>query len=83
MPTDVADEAAVRALIDGTVDAWGRLDVLVNNAGVGILATVDQTTAAEFERIVRVNYLGAVHGVLAALPTCGARGAATSSTSPP
>jgi short-subunit dehydrogenase len=68
VPTDVADEAAIRALIDGTVDAWGRLDVLVNNAGVGILATVDQTTPAEFEWLVRVNYLGAVHGVLAALP---------------
>jgi short-subunit dehydrogenase len=68
VPTDVADEAAVRTLIDGTVAAWGRLDVLVNNAGVGILATVDQTAPAEFERLIRVNYLGAVHGVLAALP---------------
>jgi short-subunit dehydrogenase len=68
VPTDVADEAAVRALVDGTADAWGRLDVLVNNAGIGLLATVEQTTPAEFERILRVNYLGAVHGVLAALP---------------
>ena len=75
VPTDVADEAAVRALIDGTVAAWGRLDVLVNNAGIGILATVDQTTPAEFERIVRVNYLGAVHGVLAALPHMRRQGA--------
>jgi short-subunit dehydrogenase len=68
VPTDVADEAAVHALVDGTVSAWGRLDVLVNNAGVGILATVEQTAGAEFERLVRVNYLGAVHAVLAALP---------------
>ena len=75
VPTDVADEAAVRALIDGTVAAWGRLDVLVNNAGVGILATVDQTAAAEFERLVRVNYLGAVYGVLAALPHMRRQGA--------
>ncbi len=74
-PTDVADEAQVRALIDGTVDAWGRLDVLVNNAGVGILATVEQTTSAEFEEIVRVNYLGTVYGVLAALPHMRRQGA--------
>ncbi|HWC02088.1 MAG TPA: SDR family oxidoreductase [Methylomirabilota bacterium] len=75
VPTDVGDEAAVRALVDGTVGAWGRLDVLVNNAGIGILATADQTTPAEFERLVRVNYLGAVHGVLAALPHMRRQGA--------
>jgi short-subunit dehydrogenase len=74
-PTDVGDAAAVRALIDGTAEAWGRLDVLVNNAGIGILATVEQTTAAEFEEIMRVNYLGAVHGVLAALPHMRRQGA--------
>jgi short-subunit dehydrogenase len=68
VPTDVGDEASVRALIDGAVAEWGRLDILVNNAGIGILATVEQTTPAEFEQLLRVNYLGAVHGVLAALP---------------
>ena len=75
VPTDVGDEASVRALIDGTVAEWGRLDVLVNNAGIGIPATVEQTTPAEFERLLRVNYLGAVHGVLAALPHMRRQGA--------
>ena len=68
VPTDVADPAALRALIDGTVEAWGRLDVLVNNAGIGVLARVEDTTPAEYERLMQVNYLAAVHGVLAALP---------------
>jgi short-subunit dehydrogenase len=68
VPTDVADEAAIRDLVDGTVAAWGRLDVLVNNAGVGVLAPVEQTPPAEFERLMRVNFHAAVHGVLAALP---------------
>jgi short-subunit dehydrogenase len=68
VPTDVRDEAAVRALVDGTVEAWGRLDVLINNAGIGMLALVTQTSAAEFEALMRVNFLGAVYGVLAALP---------------
>lgn len=67
-PTDVADEAAVRALVDGTVAEWGRLDVLVNNAGMGLLARVGETSAAEFDRLMRVNFLGAVYGVLAVLP---------------
>jgi short-subunit dehydrogenase len=53
-PTDVADGAAIRDLVGGPV-AWGRLDVLVNNAGVGVLAPVEQTTPAEFERLMRVN----------------------------
>jgi short-subunit dehydrogenase len=66
--TDVRDEAAVQALLDGTVAAWGRLDVLVNNAGIGLLATVAQTSSAEFEAIMRVNFLGSVYGILAALP---------------
>ena len=65
----------MRALIDGTVATWGRLDVLVNNAGVGILATVEQTTPAEYERLMPVNYLGAVYGVLAALPHMRRQGA--------
>jgi short-subunit dehydrogenase len=68
VPTDVCEEAAVQALIDETVAAWGRLDVLVNNAGIGMLAPTASTSAAEFEAIMRVNYLGTVHGVLAALP---------------
>jgi short-subunit dehydrogenase len=68
VPTDVADEAAVRALVDGTAAAWGRLDVLMNNAGAGIVAPVEQTTAAEFERLMRVNFHAAVVGTLAALP---------------
>jgi len=68
VPTDVREEAAVQALVDGTVAAWGRLDVLVNNAGAGLLATVAQTRASEFEAMMRVNYLSVVYGVLAALP---------------
>jgi short-subunit dehydrogenase len=68
VPTDVTDEAAVRALVDGTVAAWGRLDVLVNNAGAGVLAPIDRTSAAEFEAMMRVNFFGAVYGILAALP---------------
>ena len=68
VPTDVTDERAVRDLVDGAAAAGGRLDVFVGNAGAGILATVEQTTGAEFERLMRLNFLGVVHGVLAALP---------------
>jgi short-subunit dehydrogenase len=68
VPTDVADETAMRALVDGTVAAWGRIDALVSNAGIGLLAPVTETTAAEFDAIMRVNFFGALYGILAALP---------------
>src|SRR5437867_602586 len=68
VPTDVVDEAAVRALVEETAKAWGRLDVVVANAGIGLLAPAAETTAAEFEQIMRVNFLGVVYAVLAALP---------------
>jgi short-subunit dehydrogenase len=68
VPTDVRDESAVHALVEGTVAAWDRLDILVNNAGAGVLAPIGDTTAADFEDQLHVNFLSAVYGVLAALP---------------
>ena len=68
IPTDVAEEAEVRALVDATVARWGRIDILVNNAGVGLLARVAETGPREFERLMAVNFFGAVYGILAALP---------------
>lgn len=68
IPTDVAEETGVRALVDATVARWGRIDVLVNNAGVGLLARVTETSPREFERLMAVNFFGAVYGILAVLP---------------
>jgi len=57
---DVRDEAAVEAAIDGAAEAWGRIDVLVNNAGVAdaFKPTLDQSRA-EFEAVFDVNLTGA------------------------
>jgi short-subunit dehydrogenase len=69
VPTDVGDEAQCRALIDRAVGEFGRIDTLVNNAGIGMWARFDEMTdLAPFERIMRVNYLGSVYPTFHALP---------------
>jgi len=67
--TDVTDATACRALVDRTVSHYGRLDMLVNNAGLGMWAKVREVQdLGIFERVMRVNYLGAVYCTIAALP---------------
>ena len=51
---DVTDEAGIRELFAGLE----RLDVLVNNAGIGLVGTVEDTETADFERLLRVNVTG-------------------------
>lgn len=69
VPTDVADAAQCRALIDRTVAEFGRMDTLVNNAGISMWARFDEVTdLAPFERMMQVNYFGSVYCTHAALP---------------
>lgn len=68
VPTDVADPAAVRALAAAAEQRFGRIDTWVNNAAVGVWGRVEEITDEEFDRVMRVNFLGQVHGVRAALP---------------
>jgi len=69
VPTDVSDEAACRGLVERTVAAFGALDVLVNNAGMGMLARFEDVLELSlYERLMRVNYLGSVYPTWHALP---------------
>jgi NAD(P)-dependent dehydrogenase (short-subunit alcohol dehydrogenase family) len=65
---DVRDAAAVTALVDGTAERHGRLDLMFNNAGIGIGGLVEELTVAHWNRIIDVNLRGVVHGVQAAHP---------------
>jgi NAD(P)-dependent dehydrogenase (short-subunit alcohol dehydrogenase family) len=67
-PTDVADPAAVRSLAELAEQQFGRIDTWVNNAAVSVWGRVEDITDEEFDRVMRVNFLGQVHGVHAALP---------------
>ncbi len=69
VPTDVSDPAQCRALVERAAAEFGRIDTLVNNAGISMWARFDQMqTLAPFEAIMRVNYLGCVYLTYYALP---------------
>ena len=65
---DVTDDASVRAAVDAAARAFGGIDVVVNNAGIGALGTVEDNPDDEWRRVFEVNVLGAVRMSRAALP---------------
>jgi len=56
--TDVSQEFDVNMLVSKTVQKWGAIDILINNAGVGTFAKVVDLAASEFDKMVRVNMRG-------------------------
>jgi 3alpha(or 20beta)-hydroxysteroid dehydrogenase len=72
---DVTDENAWQEVVDGIGANEGALHVLVNNAAVLHLATIDATTTGAFERLMRVNVLGPFLGVRTCLPLLRSSGA--------
>ncbi|PEN09343.1 oxidoreductase [Longimonas halophila] len=68
VPTDVTDREAVGHLINTAHETYGRLDVLVNNAGLMPLSMMEKTHEDEWEQMVDVNIKGVLYGIGAALP---------------
>lgn len=64
---DVTDEAQVQAMVDATVDAHGRLDVLVNNAGLGGTAELVDMTDEQWDRVIDISLTGTMRCTRAAL----------------
>ena len=74
IPCDVRDPAACAALVEGAVQQLGRLDVLVNNAGVGHLKPVQDLSLEEWRDQIETNLGGVFYCSRAAVPHLGARG---------
>lgn len=72
---DVTDRAAVSAFVDATVATHGRLDVIVNNAGVMPLSRLDALLVDQWDTMIDVNVRGLLHGIAAALPHFQRQGA--------
>ncbi|WP_206306972.1 oxidoreductase [Streptomyces sp. F001] len=71
---DVSDDASATAVVQQTVDRFGRIDVLVNNAGMGLIGAAEENSVAQAQVVFDVNVFGVMRMVKAVLPHMRARG---------
>ena len=71
---DVTEPDQVRRVVDEAFAALGPIDVIVNNAGYGVFASVEEASDEQIRRVIDTNLLGSVHVIRAALPHLRAQG---------
>ncbi|MDI5972849.1 SDR family oxidoreductase [Streptomyces sp. SL13] len=71
---DVTDAAQAHRVVDDAFEALGTIDVVVNNAGYGVFASVEEAADEQIRRVIDTNLLGSIHVIRAALPHLRAQG---------
>jgi NAD(P)-dependent dehydrogenase (short-subunit alcohol dehydrogenase family) len=75
VPLDVRDEASVKACVDEVRSRAGRIDVLINNAGVNLVGAVEETSTSQAQALFDTNVIGVLRMVQAVLPGMRRQGA--------
>lgn len=73
-PLDVRDREGMATLVDDVLARRGRLDMMINNAGINMAGLVDDLDASHFDAVIDVDLRGVINGVLAAYPVMLAQG---------
>ncbi|WP_344564419.1 SDR family oxidoreductase [Streptomyces axinellae] len=73
-PTDVTRRADLSRLVELACERYGTLDVLVSNAGVGLISPLDELRVEDWDEMIDVNLKGVLYGIAAALPVFRERG---------
>lgn len=68
LSVDITDQAAIDSAVEATLAKWGRIDVLVNAAGIGAAGTVLQNDDTEWQQVLDINVMGTVRVVRSVLP---------------
>ncbi len=68
IPTDVTQQEQVQAMVESVLSRWGKIDILVSNAGEYVRAPIDELDVDTLRHALAVNYYGGVYAILAVLP---------------
>ncbi|UHG94057.1 SDR family NAD(P)-dependent oxidoreductase [Spirosoma oryzicola] len=68
LPVDLSNEASVKSAVQQAIDRFGRLDIVINNAGYALLGSLEEVTDEEFRQSMDINLFGAINVIRAVIP---------------